>query len=344
MKKIVLIRLDKIGDLISTLSSDQVSFLQGANVTWVIAQGLGFIPKNAVPLRKFIELNKNEAKVSFWKLVHFLKSEKPDIAVSFQAPWWVSLALWMAKVPVRAGVKSQWHSFIFLNKGLRQKRSEARQHEADYNTDLLAFACGELEKRLMNQKTTQGVSYLSPYLSLAAPALDLKFWNLENKKYLIVHPGMAGSALNWPEQKYIDLISFLVKDHQVVLTGTVADEPWLAQIKKVYAGHPRVLNLQSKLSGTELLAVISGAKVVIAPSTGVAHLAAALKTPVVALFSPVPVQHPRRWAPRGENIKILLPNITDKKKFKDPSSFDLCMDLISVNQVLQEVKNLQEGL
>ncbi len=344
MKKIALIRLDKIGDLVSTLPADQVSFLQDYHVTWVIAKGLGFIPKNAKPTRRFIELDKNHPKRSFWVLVNFLKQLQPDIAVSFQAPWWVSLALWWAKVPSRAGVRSQWHSFIFLNKSLRQKRSEARQHEADYNTDLLAYACGELEKRQMNHKTTQGGGFLSPVLSLTSEPIDLSKWNLQNKKFIVVHPGMAGSALNWPVEKYIDLISFLVKENKVVLTGTPSDEPWLGPIKKAYADHSQVVCLQDQVSSTELLPLLAAAQAVVAPSTGIAHLAAGLSTPVISLFSPIQVQQSRRWAPRGEDVYILSPVVSCPAVFKclgEKCSAYFCMDRISVDQVLQQIKKIQ---
>ncbi|WP_374032054.1 hypothetical protein [Bdellovibrio bacteriovorus] len=58
MKRILLIRLDKIGDLICSMPVDQVSFLEGWDKHWVIAKGLGFVPENADPQRKFLELKK----------------------------------------------------------------------------------------------------------------------------------------------------------------------------------------------------------------------------------------------------------------------------------------------
>src|SRR5690606_15877302 len=154
-------------------------------------------------------------KNSYRQLLDYLQKEKPDMAVSFQAPWWVSMALWKAGVKVRAGVRSQWHSFLFLNKSLRQKRSEARQHEADYNADLLAYAADELEKRLLDLNSVHG-SYKSPLLKLKDPGqLDLSKWGLEKEKYIVVHPGMAGSALNWSQEKYVELIRNLTTDYRV---------------------------------------------------------------------------------------------------------------------------------
>ena len=151
MKRVLLIRLDKIGDLISTMCVDQADFLKDADVRWVIAKGLGFVPDHADPKRNYLELTKDDWKTSLPLLRKFIREFKPDVAVSFQAPWWVGFALWLEQVPVRAGAQSQWHSFLFLNKGLRQKRSQAVQHEADYNFDLLRYALDEKGARPATQ-------------------------------------------------------------------------------------------------------------------------------------------------------------------------------------------------
>lgn len=297
-KKVLLVRLDKIGDLICTLCVDQVSFLKDCEVQWAIAKGLSFVPENADPRRSFIELSKEDWKTSLKQLRHFIRDFKPDIAVSFQAPWWVNYALWAENVPVRAGVKSQWHSFLFLNRGLRQRRSIAVKHEADYNKDLLGHA---LEVAPVTEPT--------PVLKLVAPSLPglLEKHQLSPLQYIVVHPGMAGSALNWPMANYLQLIATVSEKNQVVITGTPADEPWLTEIKEKFKHHPRVLILQNKLSTKELMLILKHAKAVVVPSTGVAHIASSLGTPVLGIYSPVRVQHPRRWAARGDKVQIFMP-------------------------------------
>jgi len=57
--------------------------------------------------------------------------------------------------------------------------------------------------------------------------------------------------------------------------------------------------LVSELTTAELLDVLAQAKSVVAPSTGVLHLAASLGTPALGLYSPRIVEHPRRWAPKA---------------------------------------------
>lgn len=322
MKKVLLIRLDKIGDLISTMCVDQAEFMKDYESRWVIAKGLGFVPDHSIPVRgKYLELSKEDWKVSFKKLREYLKSEKPDIAVSFQTPWWVNAALWLAGVPVRAGVLSQWHSFLFLNRGLRQKRNRSVQHEADYNLDLLAHAVG---------KTNPSKS--APTLKLQAKPFPelLNQLGLSATNYVIVHPGMAGSALNWPTENYIALIEKITAHTPVALTGTAMDEPYLAPIREHFKNNSQVHNLQNKLKTAELLLVLSQAKAVVVPSTGVAHMAASLGTAVLGLYSPLRVQHPRRWAARGPKVSI----------FVAPQEGPDCMKEITVEQVYNKLMEL----
>jgi ADP-heptose:LPS heptosyltransferase len=323
MKRILLIRLDKIGDLISTMCVDQASFLSGCEVKWVIAKGLGFVPDNAEPQRSYIELSKDDWKTSLKTLRAFIREYKPDVAVSFQAPWWVAFALWAEGVKVRAGVQSQWHSFLFLNKGLRQRRSKAVQHEADYNMDLLRFALDEKSKEP------------TPVLKLVAaknPDLLAKH-SLPEKNYVVVHPGMAGSALNWPTARYISLIEQITPFAKVALTGTPADEPFLTDIKARFKNDPQVINLQNQLKPAELFTVLKNSKAVVVPSTGVAHMAASLGVPVLGLYSPIRVQHPRRWAARGEGVKIFV------SKNENPP-YDHAMEEIQVEDLLKALNTL----
>jgi heptosyltransferase I len=294
-QKVLLLRLDKIGDLICTLCVDQVSFLKDKEVHWAIAQGLGFVPSCAEPPRAFIEFKKDRSSLK--QLRAFLEEWKPDVAVCFQAPWWVHFALWVEDVPVRAGVLSQWHSFLFLNKGLRQKRSQAQMHESEYNLELLKHAF-DIKDQVP-----------CPVLKLKAPRNPQLFekYNLQKDSYLVVHPGMAGSALNWSISSYIQLIQQAITKFQVVLTGTPADEAWLSKIKERFKSEPSIVILQNKLSAEELLTILENSFAVIVPSTGVAHLAASLKARVMGIYSPLRVQHPRRWAARGEHVKIYVP-------------------------------------
>ncbi|MEK6627885.1 MAG: glycosyltransferase family 9 protein [Bdellovibrionota bacterium] len=300
-KKVLLIRLDKIGDLICTLPTDQILDDENYDITWIIQKGLGPVVDLGTKKRKYFELDKSAPAKSAHQLREFLKTSEPDLAISFQCPWWVNYELYNADVPIRAGVKSQWHSFLFLNHAIRQKRSKAEKHEFEYNLDLVIHS--------LNPKQSKQFQYFE----IAKPNTTeiLQKYNLAENKYVVVHPGMMGSALNWPQSEYIKYIHHLIEQKKhVVITGTDQDENYLTEIKKefhsTHSSNPNVSWLQSKLSLKELIQVLAYSEFVIAPSTGVAHLAASVGAHIKTIFSPIRVHHPKRWSPRGPNVEILM--------------------------------------
>lgn len=313
-KKIVLIRLDKIGDLICSLPVDQVIDSNEYDVTWIVQKGMGQVVDLGARKRKYFELDKNDPKASAKQLAKILKEIKAEVAISFQAPWWVNFELFKAGIPIRSGVRSQWHSFLFLNLGVRQKRSMAVKHELEYNLELVLTA--------LNLK--QSREFLFFEIEKPKETNTLEKHGLKPQEYIVVHPGMMGSALNWKQSQYISYIhQQLLRNKKIVITGTLSDETYLTEIKEKYENHSKVLILQSKLNMKELIQVLANAEFVVAPSTGVAHLAASVGARVLAIFSPIRVHHPRRWAPRGPRVEIFLPK---EELVNDPN----CMDTVSI--------------
>ncbi len=297
-KKVVCIRLDKIGDLICTLPVDQILDDSEYDIMWIVQKGLGHVVDLGVKKRNYLELDKQDPKSAAKVLKKFLQDFKPDVAISFQGPWWVNFELFKAGIEVRSGVYSQWHSFLFLNQGLRQKRSKALQHEFDYNKDLVLKTFSLKDDRRFH------------YFEISNPEQNqiLQKFNIEPKKYIIVHPGMMGSALNWSQPQYIDFIHKKIREQKILcITGTMSDDPYLTQIKKEFQNHPSVRWLQNQLSLQELVYILSHSEFVLAPSTGVAHLAASVGAVIHGIYSPVLVHHPRRWAPRGPNVIVHVP-------------------------------------
>lgn len=319
---ILLIRLDRIGDLVSTLPVDEHPALKGQPMMWFISKGLGFIPKNAVPERRFQEWPTKITFGEFFKFVKSIRTLKPKVAIAFHAPWWVSLALVLAGVPQRVGPASQWHHFIFLNRTLKQKRSDSIRHEADYNFELMNFAF-------------YNASGGAPVLKLRVPDVKVETPTLP---FIVVHAGMSGSALNWPQSQYNQLIENILKRGlHVVFTGTESDLPYWDQILPKWQSNASVKNLIGKLNQIELLKVLSKSKGVVAPSTGVVHLAASLGVPVIGMYPPVRVQSPVRWKPRGPHAQAFKPKVNCPGHFvclRNDCRLYNCMDEISVNQVM----------
>ncbi len=302
-KKILLVRLDKIGDLICTLPADQILDSSAYDVTWVVQRGLGQLLDLSERKIKYFEIDKTNPNDSKIKFSDFLEKNKFDVAISFQCPWWINFELFKHRVPKRIGVLSQWHSFLFLNQGLRQKRSQSKKHEFEYNLDLVQKITGPI---------TSDTSHLVFKFRKPVSSTLLEQFNLKN--YTVIHPGMMGSALNWSQDQYIlEIQKHIDHNKTVVITGTDADEPYLTKIKLIYKNHPSVRWLQSQLNMQQLIEIIYFSEKIIAPSTGVVHIAASLGKNISAIYSPILVHHETRWGPRPinftQNIQIFSPDV-----------------------------------
>ena len=338
IQRTLLVRLDRIGDLVLTLPVDQG--LGPENVQWWIPQGLSFVTQAASPRRAALEIPKKIDLKGFWSLWRKLRREKFSRVVVFHAPWWVSALVWLARIPVRVGVKSQWHSFLFFNRGIRQKRSRADKSELEYNFRLVEEGLWLPEGHLPRM-----------HLKIAAQWTDrLSKFGLKTREYAVVHPGMAGSARNWPVDHYAQFIRRVTASQTVAITGTAADlnylEP-LRELLKDLEGNPHLVWLDQKISGPDLVAVLGNADFVLAPSTGVLHLAASTGRPTIGLYSPVRVQRAVRWGPKGERTETLTPDV------KCPGELSClgeacpvwdCMPEITVASVLAHVAQVTRPL
>ncbi len=163
--------------------------------------------------------------------------------------------------------------------------------------------------------------------------------------YIVVHPGMGGSSLNWPAKRYAALVNMLLSgtEETVVVTGTDADREHLGSL--LTRTSSRLVSAVGKVTLVELALLLRRAAVFVGPSTGPMHLATALDTPVVTLFSPVRVQRARRWGPYHARGTVLTPPADCHEKHRCRGRrcpHHDCMDLISVGEVLQSVKEWLE--
>lgn len=129
------------------------------------------------------------------------------------------------------------------------------------------------------------------------------------RPYVVVHPGASVPARSWPPARFVDLVPALVRaGHRVVVTGGPGEVALTATVSghAAAAGDPDdadVLDLGGRTDFAGLADLLDRAAAVVVGNTGPAHLAAAVRTPVVSLFAPtVP---PERWAPYTDERVIL---------------------------------------
>jgi ADP-heptose:LPS heptosyltransferase len=114
--------------------------------------------------------------------------------------------------------------------------------------------------------------------------------------FVVFHPGAAVPARRPTTRRSAQMVAALAKaGYRVVVTGDASERDLTASV----AGRHGV-DLGGRTTLATLGAVYAAARVVVAPNTGPAHLAAAVGAPVVSLFAPVVPAS--QWSPYGNNV------------------------------------------
>ncbi len=145
--------------------------------------------------------------------------------------------------------------------------------------------------------------------TLRSPAhVDVASLIGNDREYLCLHPGNSllargKTALrSWPESHWRELVGLItqhVPSLQIVLIGEKSER---ALSEAVAADFPGVINLAGCTTLPQLMAILAHSRALVTTDTGPSHVAAALATPVIAIFGPSeaygtgPIASPDGWA------------------------------------------------
>jgi len=119
-----------------------------------------------------------------------------------------------------------------------------------------------------------------------------------------IHPGSGGAHKNWPLERYLELARHIETRHRLPVVWVLGEADRelasaLTAAETEGGGTPR--ERIDNLPLAELARVLAGCRLFVGNDSGPAHLAAAVGTPVVALFGPT---DPAQWAPRGPQVAV----------------------------------------
>jgi lipopolysaccharide heptosyltransferase II len=111
------------------------------------------------------------------------------------------------------------------------------------------------------------------------------------RPWAVVHPGATASSRCYPPELYAAAARALVRDWgwQVVFTGSAGEAPLVDAIRAAMEAPAR--SLAGCLDLAELAALFAEAPLIVTNNTGPMHVAAAVGTPVVALYALTNPQH-----------------------------------------------------
>lgn len=287
-ESLCLLRLSALGDVTHTVPV--VRTLQHAwpdtRLTWIIGR-LEAELVGDLPGVEFIVFDKACGAVAFRDLWRDLGGRRFDVLLQMQVALRANLAGRLVRAPLRIGfdrARSRDGHGLFVN---RRIEPHPRAHVLDGLFDFLQ-ALG-IDERILRWDI--------PVPDAAAAFAQEQL--PDGQSYLTINPctsARVNNWRNWSAERYAAVADHAATVHglRTVLTGG----PTLAEREMADAIAARVENDVIDLVGAtrpkQLLAVLSRARVAIAPDTGPLHIAAAIGTPVIGLYA---TSNPERTGP-----------------------------------------------
>ena len=224
-----------------------------------------------------------------WRFSRQLRAGNFDLAVSLVRSPLMSLATWLAGVPVRAGLDSGGRGFGYnlraaIDPDLPQHESEiylrvvsaaaGRDMHCYANLPVTSEARASVKKRLLE-------SGISPKFIVAHPGGGL-------------NPGMRFEGKRYPPKRFAELLDRLATETSadIILLGGPGDADLVAQVQLSLKA--RAASWVDQFSFVEIGALAAEARLYLGNDSGLTHLAAASGAKTVMLMGPT---DPRRYAP-----------------------------------------------
>ncbi|MFZ4620267.1 MAG: glycosyltransferase family 9 protein [Bacteroidota bacterium] len=330
IKKILLVRTDRIGDVV--LSLPMLPALKqkfpDAKITVMVRPYTRELVENHSCVDDVILWDESKGIGHY---VALLKEKNFDMAIIPYPRFNLALITFLSGIPIRVGTGFRWYSFLF-NRRIYEHRKDAKRHEVEYNLNLL---------------TTIGIDPLpeSKFEFSASKEAEqtvaMKLAKDSVERFAVIHPGSGGSARDWSVENFAKLGDEIQQQFglKIVLTGGKNESELVGRVAS--AMRTPSLNYVGAFSITELGALYRRAALFAANSTGPLHIAAMMGTPVVAFYPPIIQCSPLRWGPYTEKKKVFTADNTACALCKGgPCQSNLCMDQITVEQVITGIREL----
>ena len=240
---------------------------------------------------------------------------------------------YLANIPLRLAASIDGPGSLLTT---RHKHPVRTMHEVERGLDLVgAIGLTTPDRDLVLQVPEESRSHIDTLLAASN--------GRGNRPLVVVHPGCSMPARTYPWEMYAAVIDVLVErlGAIVALTGSNDEQTLVERIlgRAQESTREHTLNFAGKLSFPDLCALIATADLTITNNTGPMHIAAAVKTPVVALFALT--NPPEQWGPWGVPHKQLYHDVSCRICYNRICPYGHeCLTLVSPQMVVDAATEL----
>jgi 3-deoxy-D-manno-octulosonic-acid transferase/heptosyltransferase-1 len=338
--EILIIKLSAIGDVIHTLPS--LSALKKnfpeARITWVVETAAADLLRGnpdldrvlvsnrkawANDLKKFKNISRNISEITAF--FRSLRDRRYDIVIDFHGLFKSAVLAFLVKGNRKLGYDSmQELSGLFYSEKIPE---DMGKHAVDRYLDF---------PRYLGCTTGKAEFNIYPGAD-GEKKIDSLFLenNISGRELLIaVSPQALWETKLWDSAGFALLCDRIVNEMggRVIFTGSGSAEI-IADIRSRMKTDS--INLEGKTTLRELAALYRRVALLVTTDSGPMHLAAAVNTPVVAIFGPT---SPARTGPYGSGHTVIQKGLACVPCFRKHCETKNCMKEISVEEVFQSIK------
>lgn len=234
-------------------------------------------------------------------------------------------------VPWRVGTTRRLYHWLTCNRWVSLSRKNSSLHEAQLNLQLLAPLGIDTELSLDAIAGYYGLQPGDPLPADLQNRIDPQRYNL------LLHPKSAGSAREWPLNRFGELVERLDPQRfNIMVTGTAKEKSLIQPFLDRYGD--RIQDLTGLMDLRQLIRFIYEADGLLANSTGPLHLAAALGKQALGIYPPITPMHPGRWAPIGPHAKYFVEPIACEACRSQPASC-ACIQAIAPAPIIDTLQS-----
>jgi heptosyltransferase-2 len=261
---------------------------------------------------------------------------RPEVAILLPNSFHAALLALRSRAPRRIGYAGQWRAALLRPAIERAAPGALPAHESYQYLELLRRAglIGELP----------GESDLHVPLHPEAAAIAAWRERFGGRRLIAIHAGAAfGGAKRWLPERFAALAAALAaQGANVALVGAGAERQAAQHVADAAQAPARIHNLAGDTTLPELAALFAAAGALVANDSGPMHLAAAVGTPVVALFGSTDERATYPIALPGKLRLLKAPDIACSPcKLRECPIDHRCMARIEVAGVLRAIAEVE---
>ena len=348
MKKILLIRLSSLGDVIFNLPLANVLKKNGFEVTWLVAEkGIDIVRDNPavakhvlVPLQRWKKegLTLNNVK-EFFSILKQIRNEHFDIAIDTQMMF--KSMIWLKFCGAKRTICfDKGKEFSYLGGKEKIKKPDNKKYKVHAITQHMTYA------KYLKLEGTDEIKFTLPATTDdVKQKVDNLLSDIDNSKPMVViAPATTWKLKHWNKDNWKKVVDAIKDKCSLVFTGTENDKDLIS-----YISGDNHLNLAGKTNIKDLIEIFSRATLVIAPDSGSAHLARATEKPaVISIFCCTP---PKVYGPFGNDKKYFAicgnlkcqPCHTRKCPLSG-DGFEQCVNFPKPEKIINIVNNVLQNL